>query len=84
MTAQTLMAIFAGIALLVSLLGWAYQLGFLGARVNRSEQDIAELKRIQTQSERDFRAEMRESFGKVYSKLDELPCKNSGFTKEKC
>jgi hypothetical protein len=84
MSAETVMAVVAAFALLLSLLGWAYQLGFFAARVSRSEKDIAELKEKDTQIEKDFRTEVREGFGKLYAKIDELPCHNPGWGKDKC
>lgn len=76
--------IFAGIGLLLALLGWAYQLGFMGARVLRSERDIAELKQEQTRIEREFREEVRRSFTELGGKIDALPCHNPRWDKEQC
>lgn len=78
--------IIAGLALtlLLALLGWAYQLGFLGARVQRNEKDIGELKIKQDQNEKDLRTEIRDSFNKVYQKIDDLPCHNPAWKKDHC
>ncbi len=84
MTPQMLPVIFSGLGFVLALLGWAYQLGFMSARINRNEKDIEELKKSAAQNDKDFRSEMREGFGKVYTKIDELPCHNPGWKKDKC
>jgi Tfp pilus assembly protein PilO len=79
------------LTLVLAILGWVYQLGRQDARQSRSEADIQELKALQqackashTQDEKDLRLEIRESFNKVYSKIDALPCHNPGWKKEAC
>jgi Tfp pilus assembly protein PilO len=91
MDPQIVMAVCAVVALVLSLAGWFYQLGRSDARLSRNEKDVAELKatlaqRDQTQKEyeRDLRADLKESFGKVYAKLDALPCHNIGWKREDC
>jgi hypothetical protein len=76
------------IAIVLAVLGWAYQLGRSDARLHRNEKDIAEIKssrvdcrRDHDSFEKDLRREMRESFLKVYEKLDALPCHNPGWGK---
>lgn len=72
------------IALVLTLLGWAYQLGRSDARLGRNEKDIAELQAYREQNAKELRENMRQSFEKVYNKLDELPCHNPGWRKEGC
>lgn len=78
--------VIAGLALtlIIALLGWIYQLGFMGARVQRNEKDIDDLKKTHDQNEKDLRTEIRESFNKVYAKLDSLPCKNPRWNGDDC
>ena len=78
--------VIAGLALtlLIALLGWVYQLGFMGARVIRNEKDVAEIKSRQEQNEKDLRTEVKEGFSKVYQKIDDLPCHNPGWRKDGC
>lgn len=67
-----------GIAgLVIALLGWAYQLGYMQARVNRNEKDVDALNK-------EFRKEISESLRRIHEKIDQLPCKNPGWSKEKC
>jgi hypothetical protein len=72
------------ITLGLAILGWAYQLGFMGARVQRNEKDIDALKAKQERNDKDMRTEIRESFNKVYQKLDDLPCHNPKWDREGC
>jgi hypothetical protein len=53
---------YAGLGL--ALLGWVYQLGSTSSRVTRSERDIA-----------DTNKKMSANLDKIYSKLDDVPCK---------
>jgi hypothetical protein len=78
--------VMAGLALtlLIALLGWVYQLGFMGARVIRNEKDVAEIKSRQEQNEKDLRTEVKDGFSKVYQKIDDLPCHNPGWRKDHC
>ena len=78
----------AGLAMAV--LGWAYQLGYLGAKVSRSDQDIKDLtsdikavndRMVQHHEDRglhigvEWRQEVREALARLEEKLDKLPCK---------
>lgn len=78
------MTIFAGAGLLLALLGWVYQLGFSGARLVRNEKDIEDLRKRFEEREMVFRNEVRDSFQRIYQKLDELPCKNPGWKRDDC
>lgn len=91
MTQQDIMTILAAAGLLLALLGWAYQLGFLGAKVQRNVIDIEKLnkelddyKKESSKQDMEWRKEIRESFDKVYRKIDELPCKKPGWKRENC
>ena len=64
-------------ALITALLGWAYQLGYMQARVNRAERDIDMLNR-------EFKKEISESLRRIHEKIDDLPCKNPGWRKDDC
>jgi hypothetical protein len=79
------------IALTLTLLGWAYQLGRGDARLARNEKDIskvetsvADLKTERAQIEREGRREISEGFDKVYQKLDALPCHTPRWNKDDC
>lgn len=72
------------IALVLTLLGWAYQLGRSDARLGRNEKDITELQAYREQNAKELRENMSQSFEKVYNKLDALPCHNPGWKKEGC
>jgi hypothetical protein len=67
------------LTLILALLGWAYQLGFMASRVDRLQKDIDELK----QRDKDFKQEINANLIRIYDKLEALPCKNSS-EKEKC
>jgi hypothetical protein len=69
--------IFGAAALVFSLLGWDYQLGYANARINRNERDIAALNT-------EFKKEVADSLRRLHEKFDKLPCKNPGWTKEDC
>lgn len=91
MEGNLITTILAGAGLLLALLGWVYQLGFLSARIVRNEKDIEKLAQDIKEHEKNtelkdsnWRKEIRESFGKIYQKIDELPCKNPGWNKESC
>lgn len=91
MTLSIIMAVFAGLALLVSLLGWAYQLGRSDARLSRNEQDVlklnAQVELLQAQREADaekLRTQISAGFSKIYEKIDALPCHKPGWGKEAC
>ena len=84
MTVQVALLVIASITLLLALLGWAYQLGRSDARTSRNEQDIARLQQQRDEDEKDLKAELRGSFDKVYKKIDDLPCHNPGWRKDKC
>lgn len=64
------------IPLLLSLLGWAYQLGRSDARTSRNEKDIADLQKLREENARELRESITANFDKVYVKLDALPCHN--------
>ena len=82
---QSIMTALGVIGFVLALLGWAYQMGFLSARIVRNEKDIMELRAKSDQSEKDLRLQLSESFSKVYEKLDALPCHNPGWGKgERC
>lgn len=88
MTLQDVGILFAVVA---SILGWIYQLGYASARLQRNEQDIAELKKKQDESRRDRAREigaLEEKIGaglqRIYDKLDKLPCKNAGWKPGDC
>ena len=81
---NVLMIIGLIITLALALLGWAYQLGFMGARVQRNERDIIELGRKQDAHAESLRIQMTTGFEKVYEKLDALPCHNPGWREDKC
>jgi len=66
------------VALVLTLLGWAYQLGFSGARLSRSEKDILELK----SNEKEYRSELGKNLDRIYDKLDALPCRTAD--KDRC
>jgi hypothetical protein len=79
------------IALTLTLLGWAYQLGRGDARLARNEKDISKVEESITtlnteraQTERDAREKMSEGFDKMYKKLDDLPCHNPHWNKDGC
>lgn len=65
------------IALVIALLGWAYQLGYANARINRNEKDISSLNK-------EFRKEVTDSLRRLHDKFDKLPCKNPGWKQDKC
>ena len=65
--------------LLISLLGWAYQLGRSDARMSRTERDIGELRARQQKVEEDLRDDIKDGFARMYEKLDALPCHNPGW-----
>ena len=69
---------------ILTILGWAYQLGRGDARLSRNEHDIVELRRQREDNARDLRTELRESFDKVYRKIDELPCHSPAYKKDIC
>jgi hypothetical protein len=73
-----------GLTLLIALLGWVYQLGFMSARIIRNEKDVADIKNRQEQNERDLRADIKDGFSRVFEKLDDLPCHNPGWRKDGC
>lgn len=88
MTLQDVGILFAVVA---SILGWIYQLGYASARLQRNEQDIAELKKKQDESRRDHAKEIgaleeKISAGlqRIYDKLDKLPCRNPGWDPKDC
>lgn len=88
MTLQDVGILFAVVA---SLLGWAYQIGYSSARQKRTEDDVAELKAKYEQSRRDRADEIRdlqksisEGLRLIYEKLDKLPCKNPGWESKDC
>ena len=76
--------------MLIALLGWAYQLGFMASRVTRGESDIRNLQeRMTNHHERtdlhpsdEWRKEIRERFDRFDTKLDNLPCKTCPISKE--
>jgi len=78
MQTMTLQDVGIVVALILTLLGWAYQLGFSGARLSRSEKDIEELKK----NEKEYRQDLGKSLERIYDKLEALPCKAAD--KEKC
>jgi Tfp pilus assembly protein PilO len=91
MASMTLQDIGILFAVVTSLLGWVYQLGYSGARLGRNERDIAELRKGHEQSRRDRAAEIKElqehiseGLERIYGKLDKLPCKNPGWTPKDC
>jgi len=72
-------------AVVASILGWAYQLGYSSARLSRNERDIEELKRRQDEARKDraqsiaaLDEKISAGLDKIYDKLDKLPCKNAG------
>jgi hypothetical protein len=86
-------AVLVVLGFVLSLLGWAYQLGFFAARLGRSEKDINDIKNkdiadLHRKAEgilgESFKREVREGFDKIYKKIDDLPCHNPGWDKEKC
>jgi hypothetical protein len=81
---DTLAVVGLVITLGLALLGWAYQLGFMGARVLRSEKDISTLQLKQERAEKEQRDEVKQVLEKVLAKIDELPCHNPGWKKEQC
>jgi len=79
-----------GLALVMAVLGWAYQLGYQGAKVTRSTQDIKTLtedlklisdRMVKHHEDRglhtgeEWREEVRTSLTRLESKIDALPCK---------
>jgi hypothetical protein len=70
--------------LLIALLGWAYQLGFLSNKIQRSEKDIAEINGKLVQNEKDLKGEMRDNFRLMFDKIDGLPCHNPGWKRGDC
>lgn len=88
MTLQDVGILFAVVA---SILGWIYQLGYASARLQRNEQDIAELKKKHEEARRDRAEEIKElqdkiaeGLQRIYEKLDKLPCKNPGWEQKDC
>jgi len=78
-------------AVIAALLGWVYQLGYASSRLTRNEKDILELKGSNEQFRRDHEQndqkaqdKIAEGFQRVYDKLDDLPCHNPGYKKDKC
>ena len=76
----TLMTIGLVITLLIALLGWAWQIGFMSARIHRNEKDLKEIR----DNEKEMRIEIRECFDKVYKKIDSLPCHNPKWDRGQC
>ena len=69
---MNLTSIFAGIGFVLALLGWAFNLGILSARVVRSEKDMETM-----------RTETRENQRLLFEKIDKLPCHNPGWKPSK-
>ena len=88
---MTLQDIVTLLAVIAAILGWAYQLGFTSARIQRNEQDIADLKSKLEEARRDRAEEIKElqkaisaGLKQIYEKLDKLPCKNAGWKPGDC
>ena len=81
MTLQDVGILFAVVA---SILGWIYKLGYSSARLQRNEQDIAELKRKQDERIGALEEKIGAGLQRIYDKLDKLPCKNAGWKPEDC
>jgi hypothetical protein len=81
MTLQDVGILFAVVA---SILGWIYQLGYSSARLHRNEQDIAELKRKQDERIGALEEKIGAGLQRIYDKLDKLPCKNAGWKPGDC
>jgi len=91
MTVQLVAVLIASAALLLSILGWAYQLGYSNARIVRNERDIDAIQRDMKdralafqKREDDLRKDISEGFERLYRKLDELPCHSPKWTKDMC
>jgi hypothetical protein len=91
MTAEVVSAIVAVILVILALFTMAYKLGRSDSRIDRNERDVLENRNLIFQNRdqaesryKELSAKISEGFSLIYKKIDELPCKNPGWSREKC
>ena len=65
-------AAIALIGLIISIVGWGYNLGYQSARINRNEKDIENIDE-----------KISSGLNRIYDKIDDLPCRDFSGVKDR-